>query len=94
MQAVTGLSALAHETRLAAFRLLVQAGSRGVRAGGLAEQLGVPAQTLSFHLKELVHAKLIGSRREGRSIYYSVDFHGIVRLVDYLMENCCTDMGH
>lgn len=93
-QAVSGLSALAHETRLEAFRLLVKAGSRGIRAGSLAEKLGIPAQTLSFHLKELVHAGLTESRREGRSIYYSVDFRAIVHLVDYLMENCCTDMGH
>lgn len=93
-QAVHGLSALAHGTRLEAFRLLVKAGSQGIRAGVLAERLDIPAQTLSFHLKELVQAGLTEPRREGRSIYYSVDFRAIVRLVDYLMENCCTDMGH
>lgn len=87
--AVEALSALAQESRLAIFRLLVQAGKEGVPAGVLGEQLGIPGATLSFHLKELSHAKLIKSRTEGRYVIYSASFAEMGKLIAYLTENCC-----
>ena len=86
---IEGLAALAHETRLDVFRLLVQGGPDGVPAGILAEKLAVPPQTLSFHLKELARAGLVISRREGRSIIYQPDYSQISAVVGYLTENCC-----
>ena len=83
------LAALAQDTRLDAFRSLVQAGPAGLPAGELAASLGVPAATLSFHLKELHHADLVTREREGRSIVYAPDFGVIRAVVDYLGENCC-----
>lgn len=88
-QAIRALAALAQETRLSAFRLLVQAGDEGVSAGTLAERLGVANATLSFHLKELSHAGLIRSRQESRHIYYSADFAAMNTLLQFLTENCC-----
>jgi len=88
-QAIRALAALAQETRLSAFRLLVQAGEEGVSAGTLAERLGVANATLSFHLKELSHAGLIRSRQESRHIYYSADFAAMNTLLQFLTENCC-----
>ncbi len=85
------LSALAQETRLDAFRCLVRAGLSGLPAGELAEKLGVPPATLSFHLKELRNAKLVTSDRAGRSIRYAPDFSVIGAVVAYLGENCCRD---
>ncbi len=87
--AIGALGALAQEHRLAAFRLLVQAGSDGVAAGGLAEALGVPASSMSFHLTQLVHGGLITQRRQGRSIIYAADYGTMNRLMAYLTENCC-----
>lgn len=87
--AITALSALAQDTRLAAFRRLVQAGPDGLAAGDLARALDVAPATLSFHLKELAHAGLVASRRDGRSIIYAPNFAGMNALVAYLMENCC-----
>ena len=89
IKAVEALSALAQESRLSIFRLLVQAGKEGVPAGVLGEQLGIPAATLSFHLKELSHAKLIKSRAEGRYVIYSACFSEMDKLIAYLTENCC-----
>jgi DNA-binding transcriptional ArsR family regulator len=68
---------------------LVQAGPEGLAAGVLAETLATPPQSLSFHLKELLHAGLVTQRREGRSIFYAPDFSQIVGLVSFLGENCC-----
>lgn len=83
------LGALAHDTRLAVFRLLVRHGRGGLPAGRIAEQLDVPPPTLSFHLSQLVAAGLVGSRRESRSIVYAVDFGAIHGLLGFLTENCC-----
>lgn len=88
---ISGLAALAHETRLALFRQLVHKGSRGESAGELARLLQIPPQTLSFHLKEMAHAGLLGARREGRHVYYVVDFGHARRLVGYLSDSCCAD---
>lgn len=87
--AVISLAALAQEHRLAAYRELVQAGPAGIPAGELAERLGIPANTLSFHVKALSHAGLVESRHEGRYIYYSASFDAMNELLDYLSDNCC-----
>ena len=88
------LAALAQETRLAIFRELVQAHSpctdqAGLPAGELSERLGIPAPTLSFHLKEMSRARLLSSRREGRSIIYCADLGAVRALVGFLLEDCC-----
>jgi DNA-binding transcriptional ArsR family regulator len=87
--AVLALGALAQETRLALFRLLVEAGPEGLAAGEIASRLGVPAPTLSFHLAQLSHAGLAVSIRRGRSIVYSADFEAMQALVDFLTRSCC-----
>lgn len=89
-QAVAALSALAQEHRLAAFRLLVQAGPEGLPAGAIARELALPNSSLSFHLGQLAEAGLVRQRREGRSIVYSADFDAMNRLIAYLLENCCS----
>ncbi len=91
-RAVTALGALAQETRLSIFRLLVQAGPEGLAAGRIGETLDVPPATLSFHLKELAHAGLASSRQEGRFIYYSADFEHMAALMSFLTQNCCQGM--
>ncbi|AOH36976.1 ArsR/SmtB family transcription factor [Luteimonas sp. JM171] len=88
-QAISALTALGHATRLAAFRLLVEAGPAGRMAGAIAEALGVPGATLSFHLKELVHAGLISGESRGRNICYRANFDAMNSLVTYLTHNCC-----
>ncbi len=88
--AISALSALASEARLAVFRLLVKRGPDGYTPSELSDRLGVPAPTLSFHLKELVHAELIVSRREGRNLYYSPNLERMNALVGFLTENCCS----
>ena len=90
--AVTALAALAQETRLSIFRLLVKAGPAGLPVGKIGEELEVPGATLSFHLKELNHAGLIAFRQEGRFYYYSVDFQRMAALMAFLTENCCESM--
>lgn len=87
--AVEALSALAQEHRLALFRLLVQAGDEGMPAGGIAEKLGIPNSSLSFHLAHLTRAGLIQQRRQGRSLIYTADYAAMNALIGYLMENCC-----
>lgn len=89
-QIVKALGALAQESRLAVFRLLVKRGPQGYSPGELSEKLSVPAPTLSFHLRELQHAQLVLSRREGRFLYYSANFETMHGVVDFLSENCCS----
>jgi DNA-binding transcriptional ArsR family regulator len=91
--AVVALSALAQETRLAIFRLLVEAGPSGLAAGEIGAELKIPPATLSFHLKELHHAGLSGARQEGRYIFYSANFEQMNALVGFLTENCCARDG-
>ena len=90
-QAIAALTALGHATRLLAFRLLVEAGPDGRMAGEIAEALAVPGATLSFHLKELVHAGLISAENRGRNVCYRARFDAMNGLVAYLTHNCCAD---
>ena len=87
--AVLALGALAQEHRLALFRLLVQAGVDGMPAGAIAEALGVPNSSLSFHLAQLRNAGLITQERQHRSLIYRADYPAMNGLIDYLTENCC-----
>ncbi len=87
--AIAALAALAQESRLATYRLLVQAGPQGLAASKIAEALGIPASSLSFHLKELTYANLVAPRQEGRFIIYVAQFDTIDKLVGFLTENCC-----
>ena len=91
-EAVTALAALAQETRLSVFRLLVQAGPEGMSVGSIGEKLGVAPATLSFHLKELSHSGLVTSRQESRFIYYMTDFAQMAALMTFLTRNCCKAM--
>jgi len=92
-RAVDLLGALAQDTRLAVFRHLVGAGPEGVTAGALAERLGVPSPTLSFHLKELSRVELVVGRAEGRFVRYSANFEAMNRLLEYLVAHCCDGEG-
>ena len=91
--AIAVLVSLGHETRLDIFRALVRAGRQGMAAGAVADALGVPASTLSFHFKELKFSRAVECRREGRSLIYSANFEAMTSLVGYLTENCCEDEG-
>lgn len=97
--AIEALSALAQEHRLELFRLLVQAGEQGMAAGAIADALGVPNSSLSFHLAQLNRAGLISQERQHRSLIYRANYRVMNALVGYLMENCCagadcgTDVG-
>ena len=88
-QVVQALGALAQESRLAVFRLLVKRGPDGYTPGELQDKLAIAAPTLSFHIKELQRAGLLSMRREGRFLYYSADFTAMNTLLVYLTENCC-----
>ncbi|MDP2826316.1 MAG: metalloregulator ArsR/SmtB family transcription factor [Sulfuritalea sp.] len=88
-QAVDKLAALAQETRLRIFRLLVETGPEGMNAGAIAEAVGVPAATLSFHVAHLVRAGLVASRQESRFIYYSANFEAMDELIAFMTDNCC-----
>jgi DNA-binding transcriptional ArsR family regulator len=87
--AIGALAALAQDTRLAVFRLLVQEGPAGLPAGRIAERLRISPPTLSFHLGELAAAGLVQPRRDGRSIIYAADYAAMNGLIAYLTENCC-----
>ena len=88
--ALLALSALAQETRLAVYRLLVEHAPDGLPAGEIAERLAIPAPSLSFHLKELQRVGLVQARREGRNLHYTADFTQMRGLVAYLTEKCCS----
>ena len=87
--AIQALGALSQESRLKAFRLLIRSGDDGMAAGSIARALEIPHNTLSTHLTILVNAGLVKSRRESRSIIYSIDFDGTRGLLSFLMEDCC-----
>lgn len=91
--AVLQLGALAQESRLSIYRLLVESGANGLCAGDIGAQTKIAAATLSFHLKELVNSRLLTARREGRQIYYAPDFDSMNGLMNYLTENCCGGAG-
>lgn len=86
---IQALSALAQESRLTVYRLLVQAGPAGLPAGRIAELAHIPPSSLSFHLKELSHAGLVSSRQESRFVFYSANFPRMNAVLAYLVENCC-----
>jgi ArsR family transcriptional regulator, arsenate/arsenite/antimonite-responsive transcriptional repressor len=88
-QAVSKLAALAQETRLRIFRLLVEAGDEGLNASAIAEALDLPPATLSFHVAHLARAELVQSRQESRFIFYSVSYEAMDDLIAYLAQNCC-----
>ncbi len=88
-EATNAFAALAQETRLAVFRLLITVGPNGLTAGDLAQQVGVPASTLSHHLATLERAGLLRSWRVQRQIFYASDYEGTRRLIAFLMEDCC-----
>jgi ArsR family transcriptional regulator len=86
---ISALAALAQESRLAVFRLLVQKGPEGMPATKIAEHLAISPSAMSFHLKELLHAELVTSRHEGRFVIYSANFDTMNELIGFLTENCC-----
>jgi ArsR family transcriptional regulator, arsenate/arsenite/antimonite-responsive transcriptional repressor len=89
LEAIDALSALAHESRLGIYRLLLEAGPKGMTVGHIAKQLGMPGATLSFHLSQLHHAGLVSAHRTGRQLNQTVDFNRMNALISYLTENCC-----
>lgn len=91
-QIIKKLNALAHESRLKVFRVLMNAGTHGLNAGTVAEKTGLTPNNLSFHLKELREASLISSSRDGRSIFYKLDIEGYKNLLTFLTKDCCA--GH
>ena len=86
---LAALAALAQDSRLAVFRLLVQAGPQGMAATRISEQLDIPPSSLSFHLKELAHANMVTAAKDGRSIIYAANFATMNGLLGFLTENCC-----
>jgi DNA-binding transcriptional ArsR family regulator len=88
-QTAAALGALAHDTRLAAYRLLVARGADGLPAGAIADRLKLPPSSLTFHLQQLLHAGLVTQRRVGRQLFYATDYAAMNGLIGYLTENCC-----
>ena len=88
-EVIRALGALAQETRLAIYRLLVTRGPEGLFAGAIGEKLGIAPQTLSFHLKELANSGLLDARQDGRFIIYSANFKNMDELLGFLSANCC-----
>lgn len=91
-EAITALAALAQETRLSIYRLLVEAGPNGISVGSIGQTLKVPGATLSFHLKELARTRIVSSRQEKQFIYYAADFERMAELMTFLTQNCCQGM--
>ena len=89
--AIIMFDALSQETRLRTFRLLVQAGTNGLAAGALSKELGIPHNTLSFHLNHLSNAGILSSRKQGRSIIYSANFDATRDLIGFMVKDCCSD---
>jgi ArsR family transcriptional regulator len=89
-KAIIMFAALSQETRLRAFRLLVQAGTKGLAAGALGQELGTPHNTLSFHLNHLANAGIVSSRKQGRSVIYLANFDVARDLIGFLIEDCCS----
>lgn len=89
-KALSSLAALAHESRLAVFRLLIQAGPEGLQANKIAEAINIPSSSLSFHLKELTYADLVSSTQDGRFVIYTARFETMNSLIQFLTENCCS----
>ncbi len=87
--ALSALAAIAQESRLAIFRLLIQAGPAGIAASKISEELAIPPSSLSFHLKELTHAQLISPRQDGRFVIYTANFSTMNGLIAFLTKNCC-----
>jgi DNA-binding transcriptional ArsR family regulator len=87
--ALIAFDALSQETRLRAFRLLVEHGASGLPAGALGEQLGIPQNTMSFHLSHMAYAGLVATRREGRSIIYTANFEFFTGLITFMVQDCC-----
>ncbi len=92
--AIKGFSALAHETRLESFRLLVRSGAAGMAAGDIAKAMDVPQNTLSSHLAIMVNAGILESRRKGRSVIYRIDLKGTQALLTFLLKDCCQGNPH
>src|SRR5215204_2263919 len=91
-EAVAALAALAQETRLSIFRLLVETGREGIAAGRIGDKLNVPNATLSFHLKELARAGLVSMRQDRQFIFYAADYGCMADLMKFLTQNCCQGM--
>ena len=89
--AIPIFTALSQETRLRAFRLLVEAGTEGLPAGELSRELGTPHNTMSFHLNHLSHAGVVSSRKLGRSIIYSANFDVVRDLIGFMVKDCCSN---
>lgn len=89
-EAIQALAALAQESRLAVFRLLVRSGPEGMAASRIAAEIGIAPSSLSFHLKELAYAGLVNSRQEGRFIIYAANYETMTALMGFLMESCCS----
>jgi len=94
LTAVGALGALAQESRLKVFRLLIRAGGAGMAAGDIARALDVPHNTMSSHLAILSRAKLVSARKEGRSVIYAMDLEGTRALLSFLVEDCCQGEPH
>ena len=89
IQVIKALAALAQESRLAVYRLLVARGPQGLSAGAIGDKLGIVPATLSFHLKELANAGLVAARQQGRFVIYSANFQSMNDLLGFLSDNCC-----
>ena len=89
-EAILMFDALSQETRLEAFRLLVKAGPDGLPAGAISQELGIPHNTMSFHLNHLSNARVVSSRKEGRSVIYSANYDATRNLIDFMVKDCCS----